>query len=148
MKQEPVIGQIIKGEWGRDAIHIAVAPVVATEQLNPGQRIWFVEKGNYERVCGGGFFTDHAIGIVDPFLTGPVNEGDRFWMFLFPRTITSLRHEWTHPAFPEEEERQIGVSKKASEAWLRGFISEADCPDYETVIAARTALGGGEGGGG
>ena len=46
-------------------------------------------------VSGGG----SPVGIVDPFLKEPVEPGERFYIFLFPNTVTGLRHVWTHPAF-------------------------------------------------
>jgi hypothetical protein len=98
----------------RDAIHIAVAPVVAAETLEPGQRIGFVQAGNTERVGK----SDKTIGIVDPFLQSAVWEGARFWMFLLPNTITSLRHNWTHPAFGD------GATKDESRVWIEGFAAE------------------------
>ena len=56
------------------------------------------------------------VGIVDPYLLGPVFEGERFFLFLYPQTITSLRHEWTHPAFAL---RASPTPMSTSEAWLR-----------------------------
>ena len=92
------VGRLIEAGQGRDAIHIAVAPVIAVERLSPGQPIGFVKEGDTENV---GANCVH-LGIVDPFLKAPVFLGDRFFMFLFPNTITSLRHEWVHPAFGED----------------------------------------------
>jgi hypothetical protein len=106
------IGKLIEQGEQRDAIHIAVAPVIAKVVLAPGARIGFVEEST-ELVTND---TKNPIGIVDPFLMKPVQVGKRFWMFLFPNTVTSLRHEWTHPAFPSDTS-----IKEQSEQWLRRY---------------------------
>jgi hypothetical protein len=96
MDHTPQLGQVIEnGDRRRDAIHIAVAPVTAAARLIPGQHVGLVEQGNLELVgpC------ERNIGVVDPFLAQPVEPGQRFWLFLYPGTITGLRHIWTHPAF-------------------------------------------------
>ena len=96
MDKGPQIGQVIEdGDRRRDAIHIAVAPVTADVRLAPGQHVGLVQEGSLELVgpC------HNNIGIVDPFLAEEVEPGQRFWLFLYPNTITGLRHVWTHPAF-------------------------------------------------
>lgn len=117
----------------RDAIHLAVEPVIAGERLNPGERVT-VTDGVAMSADG-----DEVLGIVDPFLTKPVRKGQRFWFVMLPRTIRSLRHVWSHPAFADEP--VIGVpamksepDKAASERWLRDFCAAADCPGYEQVM--------------
>lgn len=104
---------------GRDAIHLAVEPVVAGWHMLPGQ-LAKIEDG--EAV---GATRDDATGIVDPFIAGSVQPGQRFWFVVLPRTITSLRHVWNHPAFPEEAsyhadaDEHYVTDKAASEAWMR-----------------------------
>ena len=96
MTHGPRLGRFIEdGDRRRDAIHVAVAAVTAAVRLAPGQHVGLVQEANAELVgpC------DRNIGIVDPFLSGEVELGQRFWLFLYPDTITGLRHVWTHPAF-------------------------------------------------
>lgn len=81
---------------GRDAVHVAVYPAVAACRLQPGEPVQRTESGRFEPADDG----DVCLGIVDPYLTRPVSKGGRFWLCLYPNTVTSLRHEWSHPAFP------------------------------------------------
>jgi hypothetical protein len=103
----PQLGQLITEDgWYRDAVHIAVVPVTAAESLVAGEHIGLAMNSK-SRVSAD---VSPHIGIVDPFLDKDrvIRTGDRFWMFLYPNTITSLRHVWTHPAFaatvPETKE--------------------------------------------
>jgi len=94
-EQGPILGKLIEGEVGRDAIHIAIAPVTAGGRLLPGDHVKL--DGRLMAVL---CHKDDGIGIVDPFLTcGHIDKGQRFYLFLYPNTVTSLRHVWTHPAF-------------------------------------------------
>lgn len=105
---QDLIGKLLKDTAQRDAIHIAVAPVVAARSLVPGSRVGLTESGEADNLMG------KDIGIVDPFLEAPVKRGQRFFLFLFPNTITGLRHEWLHPAFE-------GDTRSESEIYLRSF---------------------------
>lgn len=89
------LGMIHYRPEGRDAIHLAVEPVEAGAPLNPGQHI---KIDNGQAVPGQPH--GDAIGIVDPFLPRQVQEGERFWLVIYPRMVTSLRHVWEHPDLP------------------------------------------------
>jgi hypothetical protein len=133
-----LLGKLLTGDIGRDAVHIAVAPVIAGCDLNPNDRIGLIKESTEIVV----WYNVTHIGIVDPFLEEPVKKGQRFFMFLFPATITSLRHEWTHPAFNEVQ--LPSHNKEVSEQWLRDFIDGADCPAYESLMDdIQTILEGG-----
>ena len=123
------VGELLTSDQPRDAIHIAVASVVAAERLMPGQAIGFLDASDPSQ---GVVRCERAmsIGIVDPFLQSKVLRDQRFWMFLHPNTITSLRHNWTHPAFGENIRDTAG-----SERWLRDFLS-IEGPSYENLIHA------------
>lgn len=66
----------------------------------PGQRVQIKAGAGWPASMGSG------IGIVDPFLGRPVNIGERFWVVLDPASVTNLRHDWDHPAFPAEDPEQ------------------------------------------
>jgi hypothetical protein len=87
----PEVGKLAPETAFRDAIHVAVAPVIASTILQPGEHVGY-HNGKSDK-------TMPAIGIVDPFLTEPVQKDEKFWLFLYPGSITSLRHVWTHNAF-------------------------------------------------
>jgi len=130
------LGMIITENEKRDAIHLAVDNAVAGEKLAPGEDVGFLPDGTFGS-C------DNPIGIVDPFLKKPVKKGERFWIVIYPRKITSLRHVWEHPDFPEQKsgsvkiaEAQREAKKKASEEWLREFARTSDCPGYDELIEA------------
>lgn len=130
-----LLGKLVEPEQGRDAIHIAVTPVISASDLAlaPAQGLVLATADDPEQVIAAR--DAKPIGIVDPFLDGYVLKGQRFWMFLMPATITSLRHVWTHPAFPPEGQIADADADR-SEDWLREFIDTHDAPSYRTLIAA------------
>lgn len=109
------LGQIIETTEYADAIHVAVYPAQAGEQLIPGTHVGLNVDGTFGRA-------GVPIGIVDPFLRTDVERGQRFWLLLYQNTVTTLRHVWQHPAFTA-----------AAEAWLREFAEERRV-DFETLI--------------
>lgn len=109
------LGRLIEdGDQLRDAVHIAVAPMTAGEDLEPGDHVCVLH-GDMG-VAWSISPTMGAIGVVDPYLKATVRAGERFWLFLMPNTITSLRHEWTHPDF---EPRAADDVRALSWEWLR-----------------------------
>lgn len=121
------LGTIIDDNQKRDAIHLAVEPVIAGEFLNPGAHIKVIDGIAYKTTIGDG------LGIVDPFLHIPVKKGQRFWFVMYPGRVHSLRHVWSHPEFPDVAGTPT-PNKTESELWLRRFCEGSDCPNYETVM--------------
>jgi hypothetical protein len=86
-----------------------------------------VEEGNIELVGA----VENPIGIVDPFLKNMVAVGDRFFMVLYPSTITGLRHDWSHPAFETKED------KKESETILQELANHLGMQYSDVIRAAK-----------
>jgi hypothetical protein len=126
------LGTIIDDKQKRDAIHLAVEPVIAGEPLCPGSHITIRGGMAYGATVGLGH------GIVDPFLNIDVIEiGQRFWFIMYPRMVQSLRHVWTHPAFPDEigtpspvkdkpTDNDLDIQKAESRAWLRAHAARVN----------------------
>jgi hypothetical protein len=109
------LGTIIDEEQARDAIHLAVEPVIAAHNMEAGAHVGLLDDGRASE------FASKHLGIVDPFLTDGVVAGERFWLIVYPRQITSLRHVWAHPDFPEAPDVALAPKYSASEQWIRNF---------------------------
>lgn len=125
------LGKLVDGECGRDAVHVAVIPMIAHVRLKPGQRVGIISEG----VAGP---TSNNVGIVDPFLMVSVQKGFKFLLCLFPGSVTGMRHHWKHPAF---EESTVKCAKNdggdalylqmrsESEEWLREYVKKVNLDD-------------------
>ncbi len=148
------LGELPSRNSQRDAIHVAVVPVVAVDSFSPGERVDLDSDGNAILALGKG------IGIVDPFLdqTDWIEPGEAFWLLLHPNTVTGMRHHWSHPSFSDsgvsgEKGVECGASADATadateaessekegsasiepigtreehEAWLRKYAENLNC---------------------
>lgn len=119
----------------RDAIHIAVIPLVAGETLLRGT---LIRHENGTAIATN----EDGVGIVDPFLQKPlVERGTRFWCFLLPNTVTGMRHHWAHPKFDELEEAVpppvSPQTKEENRKWIADFCDRWNI-DYDQLIEAAT----------
>lgn len=125
------LGKLIKGEALRDAVHIAVVPLIAGTDLYKGNvvKLSSVDK---EIALDGEYNKDQAIGIVDPFLGDyQVPRGSKFWCYLFPNSVTGMRHHWQHPVL----DRPLAPLSGDSEKWLREFADRWNF-NYDEMISA------------
>lgn len=116
------LGTVLTEQHGRDAIHLAVEQAIAGVKLRPGEHVVLDDDG----FTAIGVETGTGLGIVDPFIERSyVMPGEMFWLVVYPRQITTLRHVWEHPSFkPSGETRHTPKDKAAAEAWLRDYLGE------------------------
>ena len=128
---DPQFGRLVPADFPdeRDAIHIACAAVFATEDLNPGDHVGFVDK----RQDHMGRSELAPVGVVDCFLPRPVKKGERFWVFLYPGTIKSLRHSWTHPSFDVRQQLIRALEETPAKRRMKAFAEsiDRDGEDYD-----------------
>jgi hypothetical protein len=81
------LGQLIADEPKRDAVHIAVVPVMLAGRVYPGDHVGLDRYGRASNLA------PTLIGVIDPFLKDmQLCAGLRVWMFLYPGSINQLRH--------------------------------------------------------
>lgn len=107
------LGRIIDTEQQRDAIHVAIVPIVVSQRLLPGTHVGLNAKGEAAAGC-------NLVGVIDPFLREYVHPGQKCWLFIYPGTITSLRHEWTHPEFEDITAPTVDPLED-SKQWVRRY---------------------------
>ena len=120
MSNEAKLGTIPNGNEGRDAVHVAIMPAIATESLSSGTPVK-INRYNEASACR---LVEDAIGVVDPFGNGCA-KGSWFWLCLYPKTITGLRHVWEHPSLPlaaTPESVPVDGDKSASKKWLNDYV--------------------------
>lgn len=145
------LGTIHTKDEGRDAIHLGVYQV----ELGAA-----AQRGAYLAVQDGKAFPvlkkEKAVGILDPFLHNDADMGDKVWLVLFPGMITSLRHVWEHPAFPNlpqeykfgedttPTKKSRGSKKKATEVVkdepIKASFNEAEQKELEEKRNAREVI--------
>lgn len=116
---EPIpLGKLIEGEAERDAVHVAIVPVTAKEDVWPGCEVGIDGARNAPYV-----------GIVDPFLKDGVKAGQRFYICLFPNSVTGMRHHWEHPLFdgrdrlPTQKQVADVVAVAQSRKWMEAYAA-------------------------
>lgn len=119
------LGKLIEGHAERDAIHVAVYPCIAQEPLIPGEHV----TANGHKPYGN----QSAVGVVDPFLKNRVNTGQAFWLMLYQKTITGMRHHWSHPAFPIADANPEPVPIKEAKAAIELIASQCGC-SYDEIM--------------
>ena len=148
--KEARLGELITepGEQNqRDAIHIAIVPIKARNNLQPGQRVGVTPDGEWAGTPGGLF--SEAVGIVDPYMEQRVLGGQTFWLCLFQGSVHTLRHEWTHPCFPGtvSDKPRISGEQMMAEQRVRAFVAqECSWRTYEEFLdEAKDAVSMGHG---
>lgn len=94
-----MLGKKLVGGEVRDAVHIAIVPVIVDVLVRPGESagVKFID-GEYH-VDMNSF---PIVGIIDPFLDKPVKAGERCYLCLHPNSVTDMTHCWSHPQFKDE----------------------------------------------
>jgi hypothetical protein len=112
----------------RDAIHVAIYPAIAGQDLAPGDHVSLTDGQAYKRK------TDR-VGIVDPFLKSKVEKGAKFWLLIYQKSVTGMRHHWQHPLFQDVPEKKKQEDSE-SVSWLKNYAESVDVTYNELIASA------------
>jgi hypothetical protein len=138
------IGQLLPDDAKRDAIHIAILPTIVAKGHSVGAGEYVkLKTGTQNEIMSCA--RENAIGVVDPFFFKTENddtrthvwEGERIGVWLFPGTVTGMRHEWEHPL----DKKSAPNLNNPSVAWLMEFAEKWNF-DYEEMIECAQEKGG------
>ena len=135
MANEVKLGTIPGEDCERDAVHVAVIPLIAAHDMWPGHRVGVNRESRADSQA-----TPH-LGIVDPFLPGAITAGTRFYLCLFPGTVTGMRQHWEHPAFTPEAQAYDALNYSIE--WLKSAAVKLGVA-YEDLIGDTSALVNGD----
>lgn len=127
-----MLGEIPKNDADRDAVHVAIVPIVTGEDLKPGTPV---------RVQNGIAYRSHInpIGIIDPFLSHTAYKGYRVYLCLYPNSVIGMRHHWQCPQFDFcVEQKEYTQDKKEAKEWIEGFCDRWSL-DYSSLISEATS---------
>jgi len=119
----------------KDAIHVAILPVIVGPDLcvypgRPAKVSSFNEEAGLFELGEIG----KNIGIINPFMGGRADSGDRIYIFLYPNTVTSLRHDWEFEGL--ETIRKIGQpTLDGSKLYIENLAENLDM-SYEDLMDA------------
>lgn len=132
----PKLGAIIDGPAERDAVHVAVVPLVAAGPLAPGAHV--TEYGTLTAPGKG-------IGVVDPFLLNDLVRGERFYCFLYPNTAIGLRHVYRHPVLDADVIRRetLELLQAPAVQYIKECAALAELTYDEMMHTAHAYLDGG-----
>jgi hypothetical protein len=94
---------------GRDAVHLGTFTATCAEKVYPGTHVAALTANTVDPKGA------KKVGIVDPFLNLPVNPGKKFLVLMYPRSLASLNHVWSHPDVPDEPAKERIVYRDAEE---------------------------------
>src|SRR5687767_11487654 len=131
MAHEVKIGQLLGEDAKRDAVHIALFPAIAGEELDAGDEVGLLFGTTNVIISYPADYGCKPMGIVDPFLgmDSPDGEGrwqrrrvlkgGRCYVFLHPGQVTGVRHEWECAAIDSPP-----VNFSESAVWLHQFAQK------------------------
>lgn len=128
MSKQTLLGYAPDEFSKRDAIHAAVYPATAANDLRPSQSVFIKDGKAYAATSG------RATGIVDPFRAGFIKEGSRVWIMLYPNTVTGLRHHWFHPDIPEDAIPDAMQQAKENARMLLERVADAHGVSYDDLL--------------